>query len=178
MHRRVLVLMHKDRISRLDYILNNMIETGDLYWDWYMLGGRYSHMIPVSKNSKKVITHREMIYAQEPEYQTYADLHCHHGVMDNIDFVDVCKVSQLRLDIIQHIVAAHGWNTIADFAEMITDVDHITIDGQVRIAEEIRDIICEEDTDMVYEAWHLVTGVAQNKRLAQDFYLCVIDAHY
>lgn len=175
MHRRVLVLMHKDRISRLDYILNNMIETEDLYWDWYVVGGRYTGMIPISSNAKKIDVHRLPFPHERP---AYANLQCNHDFMRKIDFVDICKVSQLRLDVIEHLIAAHGYGTIADFAEMITDVNHLTFDGQVRMNDEIRSIVCEDDNDEVYRCWGLVTGIAQNKRLAQDFYLCVIDAHY
>lgn len=174
MHRRVLVVVHKDKIPHLDNILNNMIDQGQLYWDWYLLGGRYWHMIPVSKNSKKFEPPR---IPHPLEEETYADLGCTHPILKRIDFVNACNLSQLRLDVLHHITETHGWGTIEQFAEVVTDIQSVDTEGNV-ILREMHSIDCEDDTDYMGYIWSRIEFIARNRHQARNYFLCIIDAHF
>jgi len=176
MHRRVLVLMHKNNVMRLGPILNDMVEHRLVEWDWFVLGGRYTKMIPVSNNAKN---HPKPPLMAGPfeDYSPYEDLQHTDPVLRHIKFVDVCKLNQLRFDIIAHLVGGLGYGAINSFAEAITDISYVEHNGKVHLADEVRSIVCEDDECLMNDIWCLVQDVARSNN-AKNFVLCTVDAHY
>ena len=173
MHKRVLAVVHKDTLSSLGSILNRMIDDGTVDWDWYAFGGRYSHLIPISSNAKKVGQIEDPFYEGGVPYE---DVECNHAILNKVNWVNVCKLSQFRFDVVEHLTGEHGTGGINTFVDFVTDIYSFNEDAEierdyVHVNRDLADAECRM-------LWDFIKRIGAVKRVAKDWRVAIIDAHY
>lgn len=173
MHKRVLAVVHRDTLPSLQSILNRMIDDGTVDWDWYVFGGRYSHLIPISNNAKKVEQTEDPFYEDIIPYEYIG---CDHVMLNKISWVNVCKLSQFRFDIVEHLTGEHNIGGINTFVDFVTDIYSFDEDARierdyVHVNRDLADAECRM-------LWDFIKRIGINKRVAKDWRVAIIDAHY